>query len=61
MYRVRRVRLGRLNVLGEIGDAAFQARDGLRQLAQAAPGLELLIRMVLVQEGEALQFRVGLG
>ena len=44
--RVSRVRLGRLDVLGEIGDAAFQAPDGLRQLAQAAPGLELLIRMV---------------
>ena len=54
--RVGHVHLGRLYVLGEVGDAVFQARDGLWQLAQAAPGFELLIGLLSRNRKSSEQF-----
>ena len=38
-----------------------QPGDGLRQLADAAAGEVLLVGVVLLQDGQPLQFGVGLG
>jgi hypothetical protein len=45
----------------EAGQALGQARDGKRQVAQAAAGEVLLIGVVLLQDGEPLKFSIGLG
>ena len=42
------------DVAPEVGQAALQPGEGLRQLAEAAAGQVLLVGMVLFQEGEAL-------
>ena len=45
----------------EVGDALGQPGDGVGQLADAAAGEVLLVDVVLLQDGQPLQFGVGLG
>ena len=45
----------------ELGKPIGQAGDGRRQIADATAGDVLLIEVVLLEQGEPLQFGVGLG
>ena len=45
----------------ELGQTLGQAGDGPRQIAHAAAGDVLLVEVVLLEQGEPLQFGVGLG
>ena len=45
----------------QLGQALGQAGDGPRQIAHAAAGDVLLVEVILLEQGEPLQFGVGLG
>ena len=53
--------VGGCQVGREAGQALCQRGDGLGQLAEAAAGEVLLVGVVLLQDGQPLQFGVGLG
>ena len=55
------MRCRRGDVAPEVGQAALQPGESLGQFAEGAPGQILLVGMVLFQDGEALEFGVGLG
>ena len=54
--RVGGMRFRRGDVAPEVGQAALQPAEGLRQFAEGAPGQILLVGMMLFQDGEALEF-----
>ena len=53
--------VGRGLVRREVGQTLGQAGNGARQIAHAAAGDVLLVEVVLLEQGEPLQFGVGFG